>query len=123
MYDAFVDVWDCEELWVTLDRLNLNPPNVRNRSRSLIDTTDEGFDIELHWDVDHHGERAAAAVQGIVALTDTEPDHGGFQCSPELFRGSTSGRPGSRPTGTRSVRVPTAPGSRSSGPRSAPVTC
>ena len=31
VYDAFVDVWDCEELWVTLDRLNLNPPNVKNR--------------------------------------------------------------------------------------------
>ncbi|MFE4049498.1 phytanoyl-CoA dioxygenase family protein [Streptomyces sp. YIM B13518] len=86
VYDAFVDVWDCEELWVTLDRLNLNPPNVRNRSRSLIDTTDEGFDIELHWDVDTTASVPPQRVQGIVALTDTEPDHGGFQCSPELFR-------------------------------------
>ncbi|GGX15244.1 phytanoyl-CoA dioxygenase [Streptomyces malachitofuscus] len=86
VYDAFVDVWDCEELWVTLDRLNLNPPNVKNRSRSLIDPTDEGFDIELHWDVDTTASTPPQRVQGIIALTDTEPDQGGFQCSPELFR-------------------------------------
>jgi hypothetical protein len=29
VYDAFVDVWDCEQLWVTLDRLNLNRPTSR----------------------------------------------------------------------------------------------
>jgi hypothetical protein len=33
---AFVDVWDCEELWVTMDRVSLNPPNVKNRDRGLI---------------------------------------------------------------------------------------
>jgi len=87
VYDAFVDVWDCEELWVTLDRLNLNPPNVRNRDRKLIAPTDAGFDIELHWDVDSTRSVLPQVVQGIIALTDTEPDAGGFQCSPELFRG------------------------------------
>ncbi|MFJ7131516.1 phytanoyl-CoA dioxygenase family protein [Streptomyces fungicidicus] len=86
VYDAFVDVWDCEELWVTLDRLNLNPPNVGNRSRSFIEPTDEGFDIELHWDVDTTASVPPQRVQGIIALTDTAPDEGGFQCSPELFR-------------------------------------
>ncbi|WP_172381287.1 phytanoyl-CoA dioxygenase family protein [Streptomyces sp. MNP-20] len=86
VYDAFVDVWDCEELWVTLDRLNLNPPNVRNRSRSLIAPTDEGFDIELHWDVDSTLSVLPQRVQGIIALHDTEAGLGGFQCSPELFR-------------------------------------
>ncbi len=25
-------------------------------------------------------------VQGIIALTDTRPELGGFQCAPELFR-------------------------------------
>lgn len=86
VYDAFVDVWDCEELWVTLDRLNLNPPNVRNRDRALIEPTDRGFDIELHWDVDTTLGMLPQRVQGIIALNDTEPDHGGFQCNPELFR-------------------------------------
>ena len=86
VYDAFVDVWDCEELWVTLDRLNLNPPNVRNRDRALITPTETGFDIELHWDVDSTLSVPQQRVQGIIALNDTEPDLGGFQCCPELFR-------------------------------------
>ncbi len=86
VYDAFVDVWDCEELWVTLDRLNLNPPNVRTRDRALIAPTESGFDIELHWDVDTTLSVLPQRVQGIIALNDTEPDLGGFQCSPELFR-------------------------------------
>lgn len=86
VYDAFVDVWDCEELWVTLDRLNLNPPNIKNRSRALIPATDTGFDIELHWDVDTTLSVPPQRVQGIIALTPTRPDHGGFQCNPELFR-------------------------------------
>ncbi|MER5299286.1 phytanoyl-CoA dioxygenase family protein [Streptomyces lasiicapitis] len=86
VYDAFVDVWDCEELWVTLDRLNLNPPNVKNRDRALIAPTDEGFDIELHWDVDSTRAVLPQRVQGIIALHDTQHELGGFQCSPELFR-------------------------------------
>ncbi|MEE1792092.1 DUF1479 family protein [Streptomyces sp. BE308] len=86
VYDAFVDVWDCEELWVTLDRLNLNPPNIKDRDRAHIAPTDEGFDIELHWDVDTTLGVLPQRVQGIIALSDTQPDEGGFQCSPELFR-------------------------------------
>jgi Phytanoyl-CoA dioxygenase (PhyH) len=85
VYDAFVDVWDCEQLWTTLDRLNLNPPNVRNRDRALIAPADSGFDINLHWDVDTTLSVPPQRVQGIIALTDTEPGLGGFQCSPELF--------------------------------------
>ncbi|MBQ1125258.1 MULTISPECIES: phytanoyl-CoA dioxygenase family protein [Streptomyces] len=86
VYDAFVDVWDCEELWVTLDRLNLNPPNIGNRDRALIEQRDRGFDIELHWDIDTSLGTPPQRVQGIIALNDTEPELGGFQCCPELFR-------------------------------------
>ncbi|MFD8570464.1 phytanoyl-CoA dioxygenase family protein [Streptomyces sp. NPDC059639] len=86
VYDAFVDVWDSEELWVTLDRLNLNPPNRGNRDRALIDATDRGFDIELHWDIDTTLGVPPQRVQGIIALNDTSPETGGFQCNPELFR-------------------------------------
>lgn len=86
VYDAFVDVWDCEELWVTLDRLNLNPPNIKNRDRGLIAPTERGFDIELHWDVDSTSSVLPQRVQGIIALNDTSPETGGFQCCPELFR-------------------------------------
>lgn len=86
VYDAFVDVWDCEELWVTLDRLNLNPPNVRNRDRAHIAPTERGFDIDLHWDIDTSLGVPPQRVQGIIALNDTDPAQGGFQCAPELFR-------------------------------------
>ncbi|MFE2596819.1 phytanoyl-CoA dioxygenase family protein [Streptomyces sp. NPDC059396] len=86
VYDAFVDVWDCEELWVTLDRLNLNPPNIKTRDRSLIEFRERGFDIELHWDVDTTLGIPPQRVQGIVALNNTSAEHGGFQCCPELFR-------------------------------------
>ncbi|WP_411103164.1 phytanoyl-CoA dioxygenase family protein [Streptomyces sp. cmx-4-9] len=86
VYDAFADVWDCDELWVTLDRLNLNPPNVKNRDRALIEPTERGFDIELHWDIDTTLGVPPQRVQGIIALNETRPDTGGFQCAPELFR-------------------------------------
>ncbi|KIF66873.1 phytanoyl-CoA dioxygenase [Streptomyces sp. AcH 505] len=86
VYDAFVDVWDSEELWVTLDRLNLNPPNIKDRDRSLIEFRPTGFDIDLHWDVDSTQGIPPQRVQGIIALNDTVPEQGGFQCCPELFR-------------------------------------
>lgn len=86
VYDAFVDVWDCQELWVSLDRLNLNPPNVKNRDRALIAPTERGFDINLHWDVDTTLSVPPQRIQGVIALNDTEPTLGGFQCAPELFR-------------------------------------
>jgi hypothetical protein len=86
VYDAFADVWDAEELWVTLDRLNLNPPNFGNRDRALIPATETGFDIDLHWDVDSTLDVLPQRVQGLIALTDTTADSGGFQCCPELFR-------------------------------------
>lgn len=73
-------------MWTTLDRLNLNPPNIKNRSRSLIEPMEQGFDIELHWDVDTTLEVLPQRVQGIIALNDTQPELGGFQCCPELFR-------------------------------------
>ncbi|MFE5596263.1 phytanoyl-CoA dioxygenase family protein [Streptomyces sp. NPDC056549] len=94
VYDAFVDVWDCEELWVTQDRLNLNPPNVRNRDRALIEPTDRGFDIELHWDIDTTLGVPPQRVQGIIALNETRPESGGFQCCPELFRRFEEWKPG-----------------------------
>jgi hypothetical protein len=86
VYEAFADVWGCEELWVSLDRLNLNPPNVRNRDRALIAPTERGFDIELHWDVDTSLGVLPQRVQGLIALNDTTLEEGGFQCNPELFR-------------------------------------
>ena len=35
VYDAFVDVWDREDLWVAIDRANFNPPNRGARAFEL----------------------------------------------------------------------------------------
>jgi hypothetical protein len=76
VYDAFVDVWDREDLWVTIDRANLNPPNRSARPFG-------GF---IHWDSDTAQVPLPVNVQGVLSLVDTDPEVGGFQCVPELFR-------------------------------------
>jgi hypothetical protein len=75
VYDAFVDIWGTEKLWVTIDRANLNFP-IR-----------PGYEYKafIHWDYDP--ETKPVNVQGVLALADqTDENMGGFQCIPELFR-------------------------------------
>lgn len=75
VYDTFCDIWGMEDLWVTIDRANLNLP------------AREGFDFPgfIHWDYDP--ETRPQNVQGLVALNDQSDENvGGFQCIPELYR-------------------------------------
>ncbi len=75
IYDAFVDIWGTEKLWVTIDRANLNFP------------LRPGFEYKafIHWDYDP--ETKPQNVQGVLALADQlDEEMGGFQCIPELFR-------------------------------------
>jgi hypothetical protein len=75
VYEAFVDIWGTEKLWVTIDRANLNVP-------ARPDFVFKGF---IHWDYDP--ETKPQNVQGVMALNDqTDETMGGFQCIPELFR-------------------------------------
>ncbi len=75
VYDAFVDIWGYQDLWVTIDRANLNFPR-RDKN---------GFGGFIHWDYDP--ETRPQNVQGVLALCDqTDPDMGGFQCIPRLYR-------------------------------------
>ena len=75
IYDAFVDIWGTEKLWVTIDRANLNFP-----IRSGFEQ--KGF---IHWDYDP--ETRPQNVQGVLALVDqTDENMGGFQCIPWLYR-------------------------------------
>jgi ectoine hydroxylase-related dioxygenase (phytanoyl-CoA dioxygenase family) len=76
VYDAFVDIWDDEKLWVTIDRANLNTPNKSGRAFA-------GF---IHTDVDTTLDPLPVNVQGVVSLVDADGETGGFQCVPELFR-------------------------------------
>ncbi len=75
VYDAFVDIWGSEKLWVTIDRANLNFP-IR-----------PGFEYKgfIHWDYDP--ETRPQNVQGVLSLADqTDQNMGGFQCIPWLYR-------------------------------------
>ncbi|MEL7423167.1 MAG: phytanoyl-CoA dioxygenase family protein [Bacteroidota bacterium] len=75
VYDAFVDIWGTEKLWVTIDRANLNFP-IR-----------PGYEYKgfIHWDYDP--ETKPQNVQGVLALADqTDETMGGFQCIPWLYR-------------------------------------
>ncbi len=75
VYDAFVDIWGTEKLWVTIDRANLNFP-IRPGHEY------KGF---IHWDYDP--ETQPQNVQGVLALADqTDENMGGFQCIPWLYR-------------------------------------
>tara|TARA_R110001583_G_scaffold883_2_gene7938 strand:- start:2186 stop:3160 length:975 start_codon:yes stop_codon:yes gene_type:complete len=75
VYDAFVDIWGTEKLWVTIDRANLNFPNRPGHEQ-------QGF---IHWDYDP--ETRPQNVQGVLALADqTDEEMGGFQCIPWLYR-------------------------------------
>jgi hypothetical protein len=77
VYDAFVDIWDREDLWLAIDRANVNPPNRGARAF-------QGF---IHWDADTTRKPLPVGVQGVLSLVDTDAEMGGFQCVPELFRG------------------------------------
>jgi len=75
VYKTFVDIWGTEQLWVTIDRANLNFP-IR-----------PGFEYKgfIHWDYDP--ETKPQNVQGVLALSDQMDENmGGFQCIPWLFR-------------------------------------
>ena len=75
VYDAFVDVWGTEKLWVTIDRANLNFPQRPGENK-------KGF---IHWDYDP--ATRPQNVQGVLALADQMDENmGGFQCIPWLYR-------------------------------------
>ena len=75
VYDAFVDIWDREDLWVAIDRAMLNPPK-------KVKGNPNGF---IHWDVDTSLRPLPIGVQGVLSLSKQDGEVGGFQCVPELF--------------------------------------
>lgn len=75
VYDAFVDIWDREDLWVTIDRANLNVPKQEKGNP-------DGF---VHWDVDSAKTPPPIGVQGVLSLQKQDAETGGFQSVPYLF--------------------------------------
>ena len=79
VHQAFAELFGTEKLWVSFDRANMKPP--RHPGHSEYDH--KGF---IHWDADTRVLPQPFRVQGVLALTDTTADMGGFQGVPELFR-------------------------------------
>lgn len=76
VYGAFVDIWGTEKLWVTFDRVNLNPP------------ARPGWDFQgfVHWDIDTSLRPLPNRVQGVLALVDVKAGEGGLQVVPGFHR-------------------------------------
>ncbi|MEZ5401595.1 MAG: phytanoyl-CoA dioxygenase family protein [Bryobacteraceae bacterium] len=74
VHGAFADLWGAEELWVSIDRVNLNVPNRPGSEFS-------GF---IHWDIDTTLDPLPFDLQGVLSLVDTASGQGGFQCVPGM---------------------------------------
>jgi len=75
IYDIFVDIWGTKKLWVSIDRCNLNFPVIQDEFKGFI-----------HWDIDTSDPDRNNNVQGVLSLSDTTSETGGFQCVPDLFK-------------------------------------
>ena len=79
VHQAFAELLGTEALWVSFDRVNMKPP----RHPDHPEYDHKGF---IHWDADSRNLTRPLSVQGVLALTDTTADMGGFQGVPALFQ-------------------------------------
>lgn len=80
LYEVFRAIHGTDKLWVSIDRVGLKPP---------ADPRHPEYDHKgmIHWDTDMTKyPDIPFHVQGVLALADTEPDMGGFQCIPETYQ-------------------------------------
>ena len=79
VYEAFRSLWDEEKLWVSIDRANMTPPEREGRAHGFTESL-------VHWDIDTTDHPDRLNVQGVLYLTDTAENQGGFQCVPGFHR-------------------------------------
>jgi hypothetical protein len=80
LYDIFRAIHGTDQLSVSMDRVGFKPP---------VDLAHPEYNHKgmIHWDADMASfPNIPFHVQGVLALTDTEPDMGGFQCIPETYQ-------------------------------------
>jgi ectoine hydroxylase-related dioxygenase (phytanoyl-CoA dioxygenase family) len=79
VYEIFRAIHGTDQLAVSIDRVGLKPPVSPNHP----EYDHRGM---IHWDTDMtRYPNIPFHVQGVLALADTEPDMGGFQCIPETY--------------------------------------
>ena len=79
VYNAFRQLWKTPKLWVSLDRASMKPP-VSPRHAEW------DYPSFLHWDVDLRESPVRFGLQGVLCLSDSTIDHGGFHCIPGMHR-------------------------------------
>jgi hypothetical protein len=79
IHQAFAEIWGSEKLWVSMDRANMKPPQHADHP----EYDHAGF---IHWDLDSTQSSIPFAVQGVLYLSDTDVNQGGFQCVPGFHR-------------------------------------
>ncbi len=80
VYGAFADLLANEKLWVSMDRAGMKPPV----NPKFPEYEDRGF---VHWDADTSKPLDGPLfVQGVLALTDTHENMGGFCCVPGFHK-------------------------------------
>jgi ectoine hydroxylase-related dioxygenase (phytanoyl-CoA dioxygenase family) len=80
LYEIFRAIHGTDQLAVSIDRVGLKPP---------VNPNHPEYDHRgmIHWDTEMvKYPDIPFHVQGVLALTDTEPDMGGFQCIPETYQ-------------------------------------
>lgn len=80
VHQAFCELLGTEKLWVSEDRAGMKAPSRPDKP----DWDHKGF---THWDLDTSKPLSPALrVQGVLCLTDTTDDMGGFQCVPGFHK-------------------------------------
>ncbi|MEZ5557848.1 MAG: phytanoyl-CoA dioxygenase family protein [Pseudomonadales bacterium] len=77
VHQAFADLYGTARLWVSIDRASFKAPA-------------DGFDgpyrtDPIHWDAEPR-QIQRLSIQGLIYLTDTSTEQGGFCCVPDLYR-------------------------------------
>lgn len=75
IHAIFSDIYDTEKLWSSVDRVSFKAP--------LSGFDKPVKDAPIHWDGDPR--TPGLNVQGLVYLTDTPGDQGGFVVVPEIY--------------------------------------
>ena len=75
LHAVWATLWRTEALCVTLDSCRFTPPWQPGHAEPYA----------LHWDHDPWDSKTSY-IQGMLALTDTAADQGGFRCVPSLYR-------------------------------------